>query len=67
MSVKQERPDMFLWDVLGAMSLSALIDRFMGPTWDPPGADRTQVGPMLAPWTLAIWELTHTEVVFSYR
>ena len=24
----------------------------MGPTWDPPGADRTQVGPMLAPWTL---------------
>ena len=26
--------------------------RFMGPTWDPPGADRTQVGPMLAPWTL---------------
>ena len=28
------------------------IARFMGPTWDPPGADRTQVGPMLAPWTL---------------
>ena len=24
----------------------------MGPTWDPSGADRTQVGPMLAPWTL---------------
>ena len=24
----------------------------MGPTWDPPGADRTQVGPILAPWTL---------------
>ena len=24
----------------------------MGPTWGPPGADRTQVGPMLAPWTL---------------
>ena len=23
----------------------------MGPTWDPPGADRTQVGPMLAPWS----------------
>ena len=29
-----------------------LIARFMGPTWDPSGADRTQVGPMLAPWTL---------------
>ena len=29
-----------------------LITRFMGPIWGPPGADRTQVGPMLAPWTL---------------
>ena len=28
------------------------IARFMGLTWGPPGADRTQVGPMLAPWTL---------------
>ena len=26
--------------------------RFMGPLWGPSGADRTQVGPMLAPWTL---------------
>ena len=26
--------------------------RFMGHTWGPPGADRTQVGPMLTPWTL---------------
>ena len=24
----------------------------MGPTWGPPGDDRTQVGPMLPPWTL---------------
>ena len=30
----------------------ALIARFIGPTWGPSGADRTQVGPMLAPWTL---------------
>ena len=29
-----------------------LIWRLMGPTWGPSGADRTQVGPMLAPWTL---------------
>ena len=29
-----------------------LIASFMGPTWGPPGADWTQVGPMLAPWTL---------------
>ena len=28
------------------------IARFMGLTWGPPGDDRTQVGPMLAPWTL---------------
>ena len=31
---------------------ATLIVRFMGPTWGPSGADRTQVGPMLAPWTL---------------
>ena len=24
----------------------------MGPTWSPSGADTTQAGPMLAPWTL---------------
>ena len=30
---------------------TSLIARFMGPTWGPSGADRTQVGPMLAPWT----------------
>ena len=30
----------------------ALIARFIGPTWGPSGADRTQLGPMLAPWTL---------------
>ena len=31
---------------------STLIARFMWPTWGPTGADRTQVGPVLAPWTL---------------
>ena len=31
---------------------STLITRFMGPTWGPSGADRSQLGPMLAPWTL---------------
>ena len=31
---------------------TTLIARFMGPTWGPSGSDRTQVGPMLAPWTL---------------
>ena len=35
--------------ICGSLSL---IARFMGATWGPPGTDRTQVGPMLAPWTL---------------
>ena len=28
------------------------VARFTGPAWGPSGADTTQVGPMLAPWTL---------------
>ena len=28
------------------------IARFTGPTWGPPGSCRSQMGPMLAPWTL---------------
>ena len=31
---------------------TSLIANFMGPAWGPYGADRTQVGPMLAPLTL---------------
>ena len=31
---------------------TTLIARFMGPTWGPSGANMTQVGPMLAAWTL---------------
>ena len=29
-----------------------LIARFLGPPWGPSGANKTQVSPMLAPWTL---------------
>ena len=32
--------------------IPSLIARFMGPTCGPSGAYRSQVGPMLAPWTL---------------
>ena len=32
--------------------ISTLIARFMGPTWGPTGADRTQIGPMFATWPL---------------
>ena len=36
---------------------TALIPRCMGPTEGPSGAHRSQVGPMLAPWTLLSgWE-----------
>ena len=34
------------------LELASLRARFMGPTWSPSGADRTQVGSMLALWTL---------------
>ena len=36
--------------VVGAVS--SLITRFKGLTWGPSGANRTQVGPMMATWTL---------------
>ena len=36
------------WPIL---VIGSLIARFLGPTWGPPGAERTQVGP-LSPWTL---------------
>ena len=36
----------------GISHYTTLIARFMGATWGPSGADRTQVSPMLTPWTL---------------
>ena len=33
----------------------ALITRLVWPTWGPPGSCRSQVGPMLAPWTMLSW------------
>ena len=32
--------------------VTTLVARFMGPTWGPAGANKTQVVPMLSPWTL---------------
>ena len=32
------------------------IAKFMGPTWGPPGSCRPQMGPILAPWNIAIRE-----------
>ena len=42
------RPDKVCMTYYGV----TLIAKFMGPTWGSSGADRTQVGPMLATWTL---------------
>ena len=36
----------------GELCMGSQIARFMGPTWGPSGADRTQVDPTLFPWTL---------------
>ena len=51
-----------LWIVLGYTGQTlrlmirgpvlTLIERFLATTWGPSGSDRTQVGHMLAPWTL---------------
>ena len=35
--------------LLKVCRITSLKARFMGPTWGPSGADRTQVGPMLVP------------------
>ena len=45
-----------------------LIARFMGPTWGPSGADSTQVGPILAPWTLlsGFWRHALLDSVISF-
>ena len=44
---------MHWWICVVTSSLDAdLIARFMGPTWGPSGAGRTQVEPVLAPLTL---------------
>ena len=38
--------------LLPSLLMHSLITRFLGPTCGPSGADRTQVGPVLAPCTL---------------
>ena len=40
------------WGVCDKACIQTLIARFMGTTWGPSGADRTQVCPILAAWTL---------------
>ena len=36
----------------GYKFMASQIERFMGPTWGPPGSCRPRMGLLLAPWTL---------------
>ena len=54
----------FYPDFTGFRSIT-LIARFMGPTWGPSGTDRTQVGPMLALWTLLSGKISYVISVFT--
>ena len=49
----------------GEKIIHALIARFMGPTWGPSGADRTQVGSMLAPWILLSGYVTVSSNIYD--
>ena len=40
---------------------------FDGPTWGPSGADSTQVGPMLAPWTLLSGMVSPTQLFWRFH
>ena len=37
--------------------IASQITKFIGPTWGPHGSCWPQMGPMLAPWNLAIWDI----------
>ena len=57
--------------IISARHIITLIARLMGPTWGPPDADRTQVGPMLSPWILLSGKLcfvkSHTVYIITAR
>ena len=40
------------WPIFWCRQVQFPDSKTHGPIWGPPGADRNQVGPMLAPWTL---------------
>ena len=51
---------------LAGQVAATLIVRFMGPTWGPSGANRTQVGPMLAPWTLLSGQILQNTCLWNH-
>ena len=57
LSVQSQSDPSSLWGIRD----TALIARFMRPTWGPSGANRTQVGPMMALW-IFLWR---TATIFT--
>ena len=55
--------DIFLGEHHWTPLMITQIAKFMGPTWGPPGSCRTQMGPMLAPWTLLSGKSTLFQVM----
>ena len=53
----------FHWHLILRVRLAVTLSKVNGPTWGPSGADRTQVGPMLAPWTLLSGKLSFDRVM----
>ena len=45
----------------------SLIARLIGPTWGPPGTDRTQVGPHVGHMNFAIWVVTSVTNIIATR
>ena len=48
-----------------SLKLASQIANFMWPTWGPSGSCRSQMGPMLAPWTLLSGVLSASPVYTS--
>ena len=58
------------WQAKAMLWEGSQIAKFMGPTWDPPGSCRPQIGPMLAPWTLLsgiVWEYETDKITGYYK
>ena len=50
----------------GHKQITAQITKFMLPKWGPPGSCRSQMGPMLVPWTLLSGSI-HSDILIPRR
>ena len=51
-SISIQNPIRFVTPCNRLVNEISQVAKFMGPTWCTPGSCRSQMGPMLAPWTL---------------